>query len=1033
MTTQMATTEIPGPRGLPLLGNAFDIDSHHPFESLMALCRKYGPIIKLSTPAGSRYIVSGAKLVEEVCDDTRFDKKVTGGLSNVRKGGTGNGLFTADTTDPLWSRAHNILMTPFSLQSMRDYMPMMLDIAGELCEKWERLNRDDEVDVPADMTRLTLDTIALCGFDYRFNSFYRDTQHPFIEAMVRTLATSQARAQQLPIQSKLNFRAQRQLEKDDAYMNNLVDRLIAERRAEGAAGKSDDLLGRMINGVDKATGEKLPDDNIRAQCITFLIAGHETTSGLLSFAIYYLLKNPQFMRKAREEVDKVFGTTAEPTFEQVHRLIYVRQVLSEALRLWPTAPGFTRAPFEDTVIGGKWAIPKGTPLVVLTPMLHRDKSVWGPDAEEFNPDHMAAERMAAISPNAYKPFGTGQRACIGRQFAMQEAVLVLGMLLQRFELIDHLNYQLKTKTTLTVKPDEMRIRVRPRTDQFVKLPGKMRVTAEQTGAPQPKMAAPANRHNTPLTVAFGSNLGTAEGIATKLAQEGTDRGYSVTLCSLDEIAGKPPSGALVVVAASYNGTPTDNAGKFCAWLRTAPAGSCSATQYTVFGCGSKEWASTYQAVPTMIDNELSAKGATRLQPRGEGDASADFDAAYRSWHDGLWDAIGSGLGVSADSAKPATTTTRLTMTFENRQLANPVIKSFLAQPSLVRANRELHSPSDTRSTRHIDVELPVGVSYQAGDHLGVMPRNSIDNIRRVMNHFQLDGGMFATITMEGGNYTHLPIGEPTPLLGILSSCVELQDIASREGIEVLSEHTDNDAERAELKALISDDEKYKEQVLTPRRSLLDLVEKYPSCSIPFETFLGLLPPQRPRYYSIASSPLVNAKIASIATGVLCAPSRSGAGTFNGVCSNYLANNPAGSTVFTFVRRPTIEFRPPENPHVPMIMVGAGTGLAPFLGFLQERATQREQGAPIAPSMVFFGCRHPEHDYIYGEELQEYDRLGVAKLRTVFSQQPTDGRKYVQHEIEAHADEVWEMLEKGAPWCSSAATRTPWRPECGRRS
>src|SRR3954471_14126968 len=229
-------------------------------------------------------------------------------------------------------------------------------------------------------------------------------------------------------------------------MNDLVDRLIAERRAQGDAADTTDLLGRMLSGVDR-NGERLPDRNIRAQCITFLIAGHETTSGLLSFALYYLVANPRFLERARAEVDTVLGRTSQPTFEQVQRLRYVRQVLDEALRLWPTAPGFTRRPYEDTVLGGRGAIPAGTSITVLSPALHRDPSVWGPDAEEFDPDHTAAERLAAISPNAYTPFGSGQRACIGRQFALQEATLVLGMLLQRFEFVDHLDYQLRIKTT----------------------------------------------------------------------------------------------------------------------------------------------------------------------------------------------------------------------------------------------------------------------------------------------------------------------------------------------------------------------------------------------------------------------------------------------------------------------------------------------------------------------------------------------------------------------------------------------------------
>ena len=429
MTTQhapLSVDELPGPRGLPVLGNVLDIDAAGPMAGFVRMAGEYGPIFKLDVPGGVRVFVSGPDLVDEVCDDARFDKLVGGGLASLRAAGAGPGLFAADTDDPLWHRAHSILLAPFGLQAMRDYIPAMLDVAEQLMDKWARLNPGDDVDVPDDMTRLTLDTIALCGFGYRFNSFYRDTPHPFVEAMVRTLAESQARTRQLPIQTRLKVRAQRQVEEDQAFMNTLVDRLVAERRAQGTDGVTTDLLGRMLTGVDRRTGERLPDDNIRDQCITFLVAGHETTSGLLSFATYFLIKNPDVMGRARAEVDAVLGTTAAPTFEQVQRLTYVRQVLDEALRLWPTAPGFMRQPREDTVIGGRYALPAGTPVNVLSQALHQDRTIWGADAAEFDPDHTAPDRMAALPPHAYKPFGTGQRACIGRQFALQEATLVLG-------------------------------------------------------------------------------------------------------------------------------------------------------------------------------------------------------------------------------------------------------------------------------------------------------------------------------------------------------------------------------------------------------------------------------------------------------------------------------------------------------------------------------------------------------------------------------------------------------------------------------
>src|SRR5215208_4450261 len=216
----------------------------------MSLAREYGPIFKLTTPAGISVVVSGVDLVSEICDDARFDKVITAGLSILAAGPVDAGLFTAHTDDPMWARAHGLLMAPFSMQAMRDYMPAMIDIADQLMGKWDRVNPGEEVDVPADMTRLTLDTIALCGFGYRYNSFYRDTPHPFVEAMMRTLEEGQARGRQLKVQTRLRIRAQRQLDEDQAFMNDLVDGLIAERRAQGDAGDTTDLLGRMLTGVD---------------------------------------------------------------------------------------------------------------------------------------------------------------------------------------------------------------------------------------------------------------------------------------------------------------------------------------------------------------------------------------------------------------------------------------------------------------------------------------------------------------------------------------------------------------------------------------------------------------------------------------------------------------------------------------------------------------------------------------------------------------------------------------------------------------
>ncbi|PVZ11157.1 bifunctional cytochrome P450/NADPH--P450 reductase [Actinomycetospora cinnamomea] len=1040
MTAAIEIDAVPGPRGLPYLGNLLDIDRDSPIEGFVRLAREYGPVYRLATPAGTRLMVSGPDLVDEICDDEHYDKKIAAGLKTIQKSVAGHGLFSSDTEDPLWHRAHHILMPAFAAQAMHGYLPRMLDIAGQLCDRWSRLNPDEDVDVAKDMTSLTFDTIALCGFDYRFNSFYRDTPHPFVAAMVRSLLAAQARARRLPIQNRLHRRAERQADEDQALMRDVVQKLIDERRASGEIERGD-LLGLMLTGVDRQSGEGLPDDNIIAQCLTFLIAGHETTSGLLTFALYFLVKHPEYGARARAEVDEVLGDDAWPSHEQLHRLTYVRQVLEETLRLWPTAPLFTRAPFADTVLGGRYAIPAGTPLTVLIPMLHRSVAVWGPDAEEFDPDHVAAERLAALPPNAYKPFGTGQRACIGRQFALQEAILVLGMLLQRFEFVDHLDYELKVRTTLTVKPDGFRLRVLPRPGRS--LPGSGAPPSATIRAPQvdERAARPATapvpveaRHDTPLAVLFGSNLGTAEGLATRLAAEGTERGYAVTLGPLDDHVGRlPTAGAAVVVSSSYNGTPPDNAAVFCRWLQdpATPADVGRGLAYTVFGCGDTAWSATYQKVPTLLDTELAAHGAHRVHPRGEGDAEADFDEQYRAWHESLWTDLATALDLPATAATPATSGPRLSITVTNRQQANPVVTSYDARAATVLDNRELvvDTGADGRSVRHLEIALPAGTTYRAGDHLGVLPRNTTDQIWRVMARFGLDAGQYLTISPRSGTHTHLPIDEPTPLLGVLGACVELQDPAGRDDIETLAAYTDDPEQRRALLALAGDDDesraRYRREIGEANRSVLDLLEEYPACEIPFEVFVDLLPPLRPRYYSISSSPLVDPQVAAVTAGVLRAPARRGTGTFAGVCSGYLARVPEKGTVFAFVRSPSIPFHPPENPHTPMIMIGAGTGIAPFRGFLQERDALRAQGVPIGPSLLFFGCRGAVDD-LYHAELDEYEKQGVVRVRSVHSRDPVDGRRYVQHEMRVRGDEVWELLEQDASVfvCGNATTMAP---------
>ncbi|GKQ33813.1 cytochrome P450 [Streptomyces sp. A012304] len=460
------------PYRLPLLGDVLGVSRSTPVQDSLRHARRLGPIFRRRAFGREFVFVWGARLVADLADETRFAKHVGLGIANLRPV-AGDGLFTAYNHEPNWQLAHDVLAPGFSREAMEAYHPMMLDVAERLTGHWDRAMADGRaVDVPGDMTKLTLETIARTGFGHDFGSFERSRPHPFVTAMVGTLSHAQ-RLNTVP-SPRLLPRAARRNAADIAYLNRTVDDLVRARRA-GAGGQGD-LLDRMLDTAHPSTGERLSAQNVRRQVITFLVAGHETTSGALSFALHYLARRPDVAARARAEVDQVWGRTAVPGYDQVARLRYVRRVLDESLRLWPTAPAFAREAREDTVLAGEHPMRRGAWTLVLTPMLHRDPQVWGADAERFDPDRFEAGAVRARAPHTFKPFGTGARACIGRQFALHEATLVLGLLLRRYELRPDPAYRLRVAERLTLMPEGLRLHLDRRAT----------ATAEPTGSALPR-------------------------------------------------------------------------------------------------------------------------------------------------------------------------------------------------------------------------------------------------------------------------------------------------------------------------------------------------------------------------------------------------------------------------------------------------------------------------------------------------------------------------------------------------------------------
>src|SRR5215218_7060963 len=714
MASPNKLSPIPRPPTKPVVGNMLSLDSTAPVQHLVRLTKELGPIFWLDMMGAPLVIVSGHDLIDELSDEKRFDKAVRGSLRRVRAVG-GDGLFTADTSEPNWSKAHNILLQPFGNRAMQSYHPSMVDIAEQLVKKWERLNGDEEIDVVHDMTALTLDTIGLCGFDYRFNSFYRRDYHPFVESLVRSLETIMM-TRGLPLEGLWLQKRRKTLAQDVMFMNRMVDEIIAERRgnAEAAEGKKD-MLGAMMTGVDRATGEQLDDVNIRYQINTFLIAGHETTSGLLSCTLYALLKHPDVLKKAYEEVDRVLGPNvdARPTYQQVTQLTYITQILKEALRLWPPAPAYGIAPLKDeTIGGGKYKLKKNTFVTILVMALHRDPSVWGPNPDKFDPENFSREAEFKRPINAWKPFGNGQRACIGRGFAMHEAALAIGMVLQRFKLIDTHRYQMHLKETLTIKPDGFKIKVRPRADRDRgAFAGRAAVAVAASNAAAPQARARPG-HDTPLLVLYGSNLGTAEELATRVADLAEVNGFATKLGALDDYVGKlPEQGGVLIFCASYNGAPPDNATQFVKWLGgDLPKDAFAKVRYAVFGCGNSDWAATYQSIPRLIDGQLAARGGRSVYARGEGDARSDLDGQFERWLAKAAPASMKEFGLETNFGRSADDQPLYSIEPVAPNAVNVIVATGGVSPMKVLANNELQNiagtyPSD-RSTRHIEVQLP---------------------------------------------------------------------------------------------------------------------------------------------------------------------------------------------------------------------------------------------------------------------------------------------------------------------------------------
>ncbi|KAH8701611.1 putative cytochrome P450 [Talaromyces proteolyticus] len=427
------TTPIPQPPGVPLLGNVFDVKPSNTWGSLKTLSEKWGPIFKINALGTQIVFVGSAALLEEICDESRFRKCVTGPIVEIRQA-VHDSLFTAYHSEMrIWGIAHRIMAPWSSDESNRTTFNDMRDSIAAIVPAWTS-TAGQETDVPEGLKRLNLQSVQWSFFhqkaDYMtgaFPQFLTAIDHSTMEAVKR------------PTRPKLlNWLFyQRGYNKDIRTMRSFSADVIAKRKSEEE--HPIDMLDALLNGKDSETGESLTEEQVIDEIITLFI-GSATSPCLISFALYYLLKNPEYITKAREEIDSILGADGQLTSENLPQFKYTEAIVREAFRLSAVAPGFNIEPRPEvnkdpyvSLAGGTYQIPRNQVIISILHSVNRDPAVFD-DPEVFRPERMLGEAYDKLPSGVKKGFGNGQRRCFGAKFAWQWSWITLITILRDVDL-----------------------------------------------------------------------------------------------------------------------------------------------------------------------------------------------------------------------------------------------------------------------------------------------------------------------------------------------------------------------------------------------------------------------------------------------------------------------------------------------------------------------------------------------------------------------------------------------------------------------
>jgi sulfite reductase (NADPH) flavoprotein alpha-component len=494
----------------------------------------------------------------------------------------------------------------------------------------------------------------------------------------------------------------------------------------------------------------------------------------------------------------------------------------------------------------------------------------------------------------------------------------------------------------------------------------------------------------PLPILFGSQTGTAEGLAKRIAKEATQRGFAPLVLPLNDHAqaNLVKGGKAIIISSTWgDGEPPDNATNFWSWLQ-ADAPRLENLQFAVLGLGDKNY-SDFCGAAKKFDSRLENLGARRLAPRGECDT--DYETTAKTWVDGLWEKLTPSTNGAATNGHAAHTNGHTVSTNGHVAAAKSGFSKTNPFPAKLLKNVLLNKAGSAKEVRHYEISLDgSGLTYEAGDALGVVPVNCPALVDEMLTVLSCAGNESVSV----GN-TAMPLREA--LTRHLDVCKASQELLAAVATR---------APDCELAPLLAPERRDELKKFLWGRDVVDLL-RLSSKPFTVSEVVPLLRRLAPRLYSISSSPKAHPGEVHLTVSAVRYESF-GRGR-KGVASTFLADRIDDAECVKVFVQPSHGFKPPANGDAPMIMVGPGTGIAPFRAFLEERKATGAKGK----NWLLFGDQKRSVDFLYEEQLLAWQNDGhLHRLDLAFSRDQ-EQKVYVQDRMLENAAELWSWLEAGA--------------------